>query len=123
MPILDVEVVLEPGEALRPELAGELADRAGEVFGASLGTTWVKVRAIPAEFYSENQTARPTDVYPVFVSVLKAKLPPLDELQREVTRLTEAVARICRRPLENVHILYLPEGAGRVAFGGRIVPD
>jgi phenylpyruvate tautomerase PptA (4-oxalocrotonate tautomerase family) len=123
MPILDIEVVLEPGEALRPELAGELADRAGEVFDASPGTTWVKVRAIPAEFYAENQTIRPNDVYPVFVSILKAKLPPLDEHQREVTRLTEAVARICRRPLENVHILYLPEGAGRVAFGGRIVPD
>jgi len=56
MPILDVEVVLEPGEALRLELAGELADRAGEVFGASPGTTWVKVRAIPAEHYAENQT-------------------------------------------------------------------
>ena len=44
MPILDVELVLEPGEALRPELAGELADQAGEVFGAAPGTTWVKLR-------------------------------------------------------------------------------
>ena len=123
MPILDVEIVLEPGESLRPELAGELADRAGEVFGAAPGTTWVKLRAIPAEHYAENQTGRPSDVYPVFVSVLKAKLPPLDERQREVTRLTEAVARVCRRPPENVHILYLPEGAGRMAFGGTLVPD
>ena len=123
MPILDVELVLEPGEALRPELAGELADRAGEVFGAAPGTTWVKLRAISAEHYAENQTGRPADVYPVFVSVLKAKLPPLDERQREVTRLTEAIARACRRPPENVHILYLPEGAGRMAFGGTLVPD
>jgi phenylpyruvate tautomerase PptA (4-oxalocrotonate tautomerase family) len=123
MPILDVEVVLEPGETLRPELARELADRAGEVFGAAPGTTWVKVRAIPAEHYAENQTDRPNDIYPVFVSILKAKLLPLDERQSEVTRLTAAVALVCRRPPENVHILYLPEGAGRVAFGGRIVPD
>ena len=59
----------------------------------------------------------------MFVSVLKAKLPPPDERQLEVTRLTEAVARICRRPPENVHILYLPGGAGRMAFGGTLVPD
>ena len=123
MPILDVEIVLQPGESLHPELAGELADRAGEVFGAAPGTTWVKLRAISAEHYAENQTGRPADVYPVFVSVLKAKLPPLNERQREVTQLTEAVARVCRRPPENVHILYLPEGAGRMAFGGTLVPD
>ena len=36
MPILDVEIVLGPGESLHPELAGELADRAGKVFGARL---------------------------------------------------------------------------------------
>jgi phenylpyruvate tautomerase PptA (4-oxalocrotonate tautomerase family) len=123
MPILDVELVLEPSEALRPELASELADRAGEVFGAAPGTTWVKLRAISADHYAENQTGRPADVYPVFVSVIKAKLPPLNERQREVTQLTEAIARICRRPPENVHVLYLPEGAGRMAFGGRLVPD
>ena len=123
MPILDVEIVLEPGEALRPGLAGELADRAGEVFGAAPGTTWVKLRAIAAEHYAENETGRPTDIYPVFVSVLKAKLPPLDERRHEVMRLTEAMARACRRPPESVHIQYLPEGAGRMAFGGTLVPD
>jgi phenylpyruvate tautomerase PptA (4-oxalocrotonate tautomerase family) len=123
MPILDVEIVLGPGESLDPAPASELADRAGEVFGAAPGTTWVKLRAIPAEHYAENQTGRPSDVYPVFVSILKAKLPPLDQRQSEVARLTEAIARICRRPPENVHILYLPEGAGRMAFGGTLVPD
>jgi phenylpyruvate tautomerase PptA (4-oxalocrotonate tautomerase family) len=123
MPILDVEIVLEPGEALRPELAGELADRAGEVFAAAPGTTWVKLRTIPVEHYAENQTGRPADIRPVFVSVLRAKLTPLNERQREVTRLTEAIAHTCRRSPENVHILYLPEGAGRMAFGGTLVPD
>ena len=123
MPILDVEIVLGPGESLDPAPASELADRAGEVFGAAPGTTWVKLRAIPAEHYAENQTGRPSDVYPVFVSILKAKLPPLDQRQSEVARLTEAIARICRRRPENVHILYLPEGAGRMAFGGTLVPD
>ena len=59
----------------------------------------------------------------MFVFVLKARLPPLAERQREVAQLTEVIARACRRPPENVHILYLPEGSGRMAFGGQIVPD
>ena len=123
MPILDVEVVLGPGESLRPELARELADGVAEVFSAPPGTTWVKLRAVPAEHYAENETAHPNDARPVFVSVLRAKLSPLNERLQEAPRLSEAVARICRRSPENVHILYLPEGAGRVAFGGRIVLD
>jgi hypothetical protein len=57
------------------------------------------------------------------VSVLKAKLPSLAERQREVAQLTEMIARACRRPPENVHILYLPEGSGRMALAGQIVPD
>ena len=26
-------------------------------------------------------------------------------------------------PAENVHVIYLPEGRGRVAFGGRLIED
>ena len=43
------------------------------------------------------------------------------ELQTEVDRLTAAIAQICDRPAENVHIIYLPEGAGRIAFGGKVI--
>lgn len=121
MPILDVEIVLRPGENLRPNLASQLADQAGEVFGAAPGTTWVKLRAIPADYYAENGAAPPQGVYPVFVSILKAKLPDIDKLQAEVASLTAAVAQVCARPPENVHVIYLPEGSGRVAFGGRTV--
>jgi hypothetical protein len=60
-------------------------------------------------------------VHPVFVTVLKSRLPDSDELEQEAARLAAAVARICGRPAENVHILYLPEGSGRVAFGGKII--
>lgn len=121
MPILDVEIVLRPGENLRPNLASQLADQAGEVFGAAPGTTWVKLRAIPADDYAENGGGPPQGVYPVFVSILKAKLPDIDKLQAEVASLTAAVAQVCARPPENVHLIYLPEGGGRVAFGGRVV--
>lgn len=119
MPILDAEIVTRPGEQFGPELAVELANRAGQIFASLPGNTWVKVRFIAPENYAEND-ATPGDVYPVFVSVLKARLPATDDLQAEIAQLTTGIAQICNRPPENVHILYLPPGAGRVAFGGNV---
>jgi phenylpyruvate tautomerase PptA (4-oxalocrotonate tautomerase family) len=73
---------------------------------------------ISKEYYAENDSTE--NFYPVFVSVLKVKLPSLESMQAEVAKLTEAVAQICGRPQENVHILFLPEAAGRIAFGGKL---
>ena len=120
MPILNVEIIMRPDESIRPELARELADRTGEIFGSSPGSTWVKVYLLARENYAENIIAS-EDICPVFVSVLKAKLPSPDLLQVEVAKLTAAVAQICGRPQENIHIIYLPEGMGRVAFGGKMI--
>ena len=120
MPILNVEIIMRPDEHIRPELARELADRTGEIFGSSPGSTWVKVYLLARENYAENMTTS-EDICPVFVSVLKAKLPSPDLLQVEVAKLTAAVAQICGRPQENIHIIYLPEGMGRVAFGGKMI--
>ena len=120
MPILDVEIVLRPGESLNRGLAAELADRTGQVFGSPAGTTWVKVKAIPHEGYAENGGGPPENVHPVFVSVLIWKLPSPEAMQAEVAGLTEAVSRACGCSPEHVHIQYLPEGAGRVAFGGLV---
>jgi phenylpyruvate tautomerase PptA (4-oxalocrotonate tautomerase family) len=120
MPILEVEIVTRPQETLPPNLAGELANRAGEVFGAPPGSTWVKLRVIPSEYYAENGGAA-EGVYPVFVSVLKARLPEPDALQNEVDQLTALIAQVCARPPVNVHILYQPAAAGRIAFGGIVV--
>lgn len=122
MPILDVEMVLRPGERLEPGLAQALASRAGEALAAPAGTTWVKVHALGAEHYAEDGGV-PEGVYPVFVSVLKARWVEPAARQAEVARLTRAVAEACGRPAENVHLFYEPEGAGRVAFGGRLVPE
>jgi phenylpyruvate tautomerase PptA (4-oxalocrotonate tautomerase family) len=121
MPILTIEIVLRPNESLRVGLAAELADRAGEIFGSDPGETWVKVTIIPVGQYSENGGLPPGGIYPVFVSVLKARSSPANALQAEVTRLTAAMAQACARPVENVHIFYQPEGRGRMAFGGRLV--
>jgi phenylpyruvate tautomerase PptA (4-oxalocrotonate tautomerase family) len=121
VPILDVEIVLRPGEAIRRGLAAELADRAAEVFGGAPQTTWVKVTGLTTDQYAENGPESLEDVQPVFVSVLKAKLPRPDEMQEEISRLVAAIAQVCRCPQERVHVLYLPEGAGRVAFGGKLL--
>jgi phenylpyruvate tautomerase PptA (4-oxalocrotonate tautomerase family) len=121
MPIVDVEIVSPADEVFPAELAPRLANRLGEVFGSPPGNTWVKVRAFPARDYAENGQGGENDMYPVFVSVLKAHLPRPEQMQAEVAALTLATAEICRRLPENVHIIYLPKGAGRVAFGGKIV--
>src|SRR5215207_4111029 len=120
MPILNVEIITRPDEYIRPELAKELADRTGKIFGSSPGSTWVKVYFIARENYAENITSF-EDISPVFVSVLKAKLASPDLLQIEIAKLTAAIAEICARPEENIHIIYLPEGTGRVAFGGKLL--
>jgi len=122
MPIVDVEIVLLPRESMRSGLAAEIADRCGQIFGSPPGSTWVKLHLTPCDHYAENGGGPPDGVYPVFVSVLKARLPSSDALRTEVERLTAAIAQATGRPEERVHIVYLPEGAGRVAFGGELVP-
>jgi phenylpyruvate tautomerase PptA (4-oxalocrotonate tautomerase family) len=123
MPLVDVAIVLRPQESLRATLARELADRIGEVLGSSPGSTWVTVRAIGTDQYAENLTESTAEVRPVFVTIRKSQLPPRDMLQREVSALTPAIARVCGRPEQHVHIIYQPDGAGRVAFGGALVTD
>ena len=56
----------------------------------------------------------------MFVTVRKAQRPTGPALEAEVRALTEGVARICGRQVENVHILYEPDAQGRIAFGGRL---
>jgi len=122
MPILDVEIVTPLGEQFRPTLAKELADTVGLILESRPVSTWVRIRTILAEQYAEGPGAGPA-VFPVFVHVLKAALPDPDAMQPEVARLTSAVAELCGRPSQNVHILYQPEGRGRVAFGGKLVQE
>lgn len=117
MPILKVEIVTHVVEVMNPHLARELADRTAEVFGAEPGGNWVTVQFIPADNYAENGGH---DTFPIFVSVLKARWPAEEALREEAARLAAVVAEVCRRPAGNVHIIYQPEGAGRVAFGGKL---
>ena len=121
MPIIDIEIVVADNEPLPSNLATILADAMSKVFRTSTGQTWVRLRKIPLQDYAEDGGGPPQDVRPVFVTILKAMLPPVNELKREMERLTQAIAQSCGRPVENVHLFYEPEGKGRVAFGGRLV--
>jgi len=119
MPILDVELVGPVSDAIRSGLALRIADAAGRVFGSPTGSTWVKLRVLPAADYAENG-GLPEGVLPVFVSVLRRELPQRDEMAREAALLCTAVAQACGRAPESVHVLYEPAAAGRIAFGGRL---
>ncbi|MEE2777693.1 MAG: hypothetical protein VYE73_13140 [Acidobacteriota bacterium] len=120
MPILEVEVVVQEGEALDDDLASWLAESAGQVLSAPPGGTWVRLRTLPADQYGESGGGPPPGVRPVFVRVLQAR-PTKDELvDDEVQRLSQTIGELCNRPARNVHILYDPPAAGRIAFGGRV---
>lgn len=118
MPILEVEIVTGPGEELPADLAARLADGAAGVFASGPQQTWVRLRALPGRQYAENGGAGAAA--PVFVSVLRARLPAPPALAAEALALAEVVALACGRPADQVHISYEPPGAGRIAFGGRL---
>ena len=121
MPILDVEIVGDLPEATRHGLARKLADAAGTVLHSRPQGTWVKVRFLPDDSYAENAGGPEAGVAPVFVRVLERELAAGDALAAEIDELTRAVAAVCGRDAGNVHLIYEPPGAGRVAFGGRRV--
>ena len=121
MPLLEVEVVLKDSEVLDLRAAARIAEAAASVFGAPPGNTWVRMKTLLPTAYADDAGGPPDGVFPVFVSVVKARYGSVGERTSEAERLTRAIAPILKRPPENVHILYEPDGAGRVAFGGRLV--
>lgn len=121
MPILDVALVASDSTAGLPaDLTQSLANAVAQVFGTPQGTVWVKVRVTPSTQYAEDN-GTPLSVYPVFMTVLKSRVPEGSALKNGIAQLTQVIARVLNRPDTNVHILYQPDGAGRVAFGGKLV--
>jgi len=115
MPIVDIEIVYEDG-VLPPKLPLRLADAIGKVLGSRPQGTWVKLRVLSHEHYAENGASE--TLLPVFVSILQGKDPSADKRKEQSLALATVIAEVCERRTENVHILFQPEGAGRVAFGG-----
>ena len=122
MPVLEVELNGGVTGSLRHGLAQRLADAAGVIFRTGAGQTWVRLRdALPGDCAENGTDVSSAGIRPVFVRVLRRALPEGPLLADEVQALTEAVALATGRPFDQVHIVYEPAGAGRVAFGGRIL--
>ena len=117
----DVEIVVDDELSVEDSLTARLADAAGEIFGTEPHQTWVRLRTIPIGRYAENRGGPAEGAMPIFVTVLKAIHPASNVMSAEIRRLTDMIASLCQRPAENVHVLYLPEASGRIAFGGNLV--
>jgi len=121
MPLLEVTVVGNDPARSEKGCAGRIADAAGAIFKSGPGSTWVVLRHVPAEDYAENAEGPGERYTPVFVRVLQKRMLPEAELAIEVEAVTRTVAEICGRDPSQVHVIYEPGAAGRVAFGGRLV--
>lgn len=120
MPILDVEVVGPVPDDVRSGLAQRIAEASGKVLDSRPQSTWVKLRFLDEKDYAENAGGPPEGVWPVLVSVLQAELTQRSQLSEQASRLAVAIAEACGRPIENVHIIFEPPAAGRIAFGGKL---
>ena len=123
MPIVQVEIVAQPDEPMPIGLAARLADELGAYWASPPQGAWVKIARLDARLYAENGGGPLPGVAPVFVTVLKAHLPAQEQLRAEVRAVAQIVAACCGRPLEQVHVLVLPPGAGRIAFGSELMPE
>lgn len=118
MPILEIEIVgIE--EIEENSVAQPLADAAAEVLNTGAGRTWVKVRYLNANLYAESGGTSP-DIKPVFVSVLIGRSLGGEEKAQVALALASAIGKVLNRPSQNVHILFEPDGVGRIAFGGQL---
>jgi phenylpyruvate tautomerase PptA (4-oxalocrotonate tautomerase family) len=117
MPIFHVD--LHDTEGPREGLARALADDLGRLLETRPGHTWVRLSRCDPRWYAENDV--PDAPRWAFVRVILRALPPEDELATRATRITEIVARHTGRPVEDVHVIFEPPAAGRIAFGGELV--
>ncbi|MCZ6678626.1 MAG: hypothetical protein O7E52_15425 [Candidatus Poribacteria bacterium] len=119
MPIVDIEILQnESSEPMAVDLPQRIADSLGDVFETQSAQTWVKVHYHQRTHYAENHSILPYEIKPVMVKILKRQLADSDVLKEEASRVAETVATICHCPVANVHVLYEPQGLGRIAFGG-----
>ena len=120
MPILEVEFIGAVSREIRSGLAQRIADAAAAAFDSAPQGTWVKLRFLDEKSYAENSAVRPSTAQPVFVSVTQSSLPAEPERSEQASVLSNAIADLSDRPVENVHILFEPPAAGRIFFGGRL---
>jgi len=121
MPIIDIQLVTAADGAIADALTRDLADELGAVLQAAPGRVWVRLWALPSGHYAENGVADDPADLPVFVGVLHARAPLGEARAAEALALAQTVGRVVGRSPDRVHVLYAADGAGRIAFGGRLV--
>src|SRR4030066_360628 len=121
MPILEVDFICLDERSTSSDLARRIVDGAAEVFGSSPGETWVRLNLVDRSRYAENGGGPPGGGLPGIFRGPEGRSPRCASLASEVDALTQAIAKACERPPENVHLIYAPDAEGRVAFGGHIV--
>lgn len=120
MPIFHVELAGAPP----PDLARTLADELGALMGSPPGHTWVRVLASDLRDYAENQVGGAASEPPrtVFVRLILRALPEEAALAERARAIAEVVAEATHRAIDDVHVYFDPAAAGRIAFGGALVP-
>jgi len=122
LPIVTIQIVTSSNDDTYSATdVARLSDSLGSIFNSEPGSTWLKLEYLDRTLYAENETELDSDIQPTFVEVLKRSLPDQDMLTTEAREIAAAVAHTLSRPVENVHIIYLPSGEGRIAFGGKLL--
>ena len=121
MPIVDILLVIPATQRIDPELSIKIADELGKVLDVTAGRLWVRLQTLPREQYAENNVVTHDGDLPVFVTILLANPPIGSQRETQAHTICHAVAKVIRHPPERVHVEYAPPGAGRIAFGGRLV--
>jgi phenylpyruvate tautomerase PptA (4-oxalocrotonate tautomerase family) len=116
MPIFHIETTRRPGRAaLRT-----LADALGSLFDAPAGHVWVRIVPLDPALVAENLEAAPPGG--VFVRVILRALPEEPVLAARAKAITRLVAGALGAEEADVHVYFDPPAAGRIAFGGALVP-
>lgn len=126
MPILEIEITGErhADQGAEHQLVQRLADAAACVLTPGrIGATWVRLRWTQHRHYGEGGCPPAQTPSPVFVRLLVAAWPDEPTRASLSAQLCEALAPLCRRAPSLVHLLWEPPAAGRVAFGGRLLPS
>ena len=121
MPIVDIELVVAANPVVGQGTARALADAIGQALGAPAARVWVRLHRLDAADYAENEVDNDVNALPVFVTILHARPPGGEARADEMQTLAVAVAAVLGRPQERVHVEYAAPGAGRIAFGGKLV--
>jgi phenylpyruvate tautomerase PptA (4-oxalocrotonate tautomerase family) len=116
MPIFHVETTRRPARTQVQNLADEL----GTLFGAQPGHVWVRIVPVDPALYAENATESPPDA--VFVRTILRTLPEEPVLAERAKAIARLVAAALGKPEDDVHVYFDPPAAGRIAFGGELVP-